>query len=139
MPEPLINGKAYDYADIQLSILSAQLNGITEINYTSEQEKANNFGTGIYPVSRGHGSRDCSGSLGLNMNEVEALRDAAPARDLLNLPAFDIVVVFGNVQAPQTHVVKNVEFKNDGVETSQGDTAINRVFDYVASHVVYSN
>ena len=139
MAEPLINGKAYDYADIQLSILSAQLNGITEINYTSEQEKTNNFGTGIFPVSRGHGSRDCSGSLGLSMNEVEALRGAAPLGDLLNLPAFDIVIVFGNVQAPKTHIVKNVEFTNDGVETSQGDTEINRVFDYVASHVIYNN
>jgi len=138
MSKPLINGRAYDYADIQLSVLGAQINGVTEITYTSEQEKTNNFGTGIFPVSRGHAGRDCSGSLGLNMNEVEALRGVAPFGDLLNIPTFDVVIVFGNVTNPKTHVVKNVEFTNDGVETSQGDTAINRVFDFVASHVVYS-
>lgn len=137
MAEPLINGRAYDYVDIQLSILGAQINGITEINYTSEQEKTNNFGAGVYPVSRGHAARDTTGSLGLNMNEVEALRGVAPFGDLLQIPAFDVIIVFGNVQNPKTHVVKNVEFTNDGVETSQGDTAINRVFDFVASHVLY--
>ena len=137
MPEPLVNGKAYDYVDIQLSILNVQINGVSEINYTQEQEKTNNFGTGIYPVSRGHGSRDSSGSLGLNMNEAEALREIAPNGNLLDIPAFDIVIVFGNPTAPQTHVVKNVEFTNDGVETSQGDTVINRVFDFVCSHIQY--
>ncbi len=138
MAQPLVNGRAYDYVDIQLSILGAQLNGITEVNYTSEQEKVNNFGTGFYPVSRGHGARDSSGSLGINMNEVEALRNVAPGGDLLDLPAFDIVIVFGNVQNPKTHVVKNCEFLNDGVEAAQGDTAINRSFDFVASHIQYN-
>ena len=138
MSQPLINGKAYDYADIQLSVLGVQINGVTEINYTQEQDKQNNFGTGIYPTSRGHAQRDTSGSLGLNMNEVEALRGVAPFGNLLDLPAFDIVIVFGNVQAPKTHVVKNCEFTNDGVEGSQGDQVLNRTFDFVASHILYN-
>lgn len=137
MAEPLINGRAYDYTDIQLSILGAQLNGVTEINYTQEQEKVNNFGTGIHPTSRGHGTRNASGSLGLNMNEVEALRNIAPLGNLLELPAFDIIIVFGNVTEPQTHTIKNVEFTDDGVETALDDTVINRSFAFVASHVLY--
>lgn len=137
MSQPLINGRAYDYVDIQLSILGAEINGVTEINYTQEQEKANNFGTGVFPTSRGRAARDTSGSLGLSMNEVEALREVAPLGNLLDIPLFDVVIVFGNVQAPQTHVVKNVEFIDDGVETTQGDTSINRVFGFVASHVNY--
>jgi hypothetical protein len=137
MAQPLINGRAYDYVDIQLSILGAEINGVTEINYTQEQEKANNFGTGAFPTSRGRAARDTSGSLGLSMNEVEALREVAPLGNLLDIGMFDIVIVFGNVQAPQTHVVKNVEFIDDGVETTQGDTSINRVFAFVASHVQY--
>lgn len=137
MAEPLVNGRAYDYTDIQFSILGVQINGITEINYTEEQEKTNNFGTGIYATSRGRGPINPSGSIGLNMNEVEALRTIAPNGSLLNVPPFDIVVVYGNVQSPTTHVLKNCEFLNDGVETSQGDTAINRTFDLVLSHVLY--
>ena len=137
MAEPLINGRAYDYVDIQVSILGAEINGVTEINYTSEQEKTNNFGTGVFPTSRGRASRNSSGSIGLSMNEVEALREVAPLGNLLDIPSFDIVIVFGNVQAPRTHVVKNVEFTDDGVETSQGDASVNRVFSFVASHVLY--
>ena len=137
MAQPLINGRAYDYVDIQLSMFGGQINGISEINYTQEQEKTNNFGTGVYPVSRGRAGRDTTGSIGLSMNEVEALREAAPGGNILDFAPFDVVIVFGNVQAPQTHVVKNVEFTNDGVETSQGDTTINRVFTFVASHVLY--
>ncbi len=137
MANPLVNGRAYDYVDIQISILGGQLNGVTEINYTQEQEKVNNFGVGVNPVSRGHGARDASASLGISMNEVEGLRDVSPNGNLLELPAFDIVVVFGNVQSPQTHVVKNAEFTNDGVEASQGDTDINRTFDLVCSHILY--
>jgi hypothetical protein len=135
--EPLVNGRAYDYVDVQLSILGAEINGVTEINYTQEQEKANNFGTGVFPTSRGRAQRDCSGSLGLSMNEVEALREIAPLGNLLDIPSFDIIIVFGNVQAPQTHVVKAVEFTDDGVETSQGDTQIARVFSFVASHILF--
>ena len=52
--------------------------------------------------------------------------------------SFSIVIVFGNVQNPKTHVVKNCEFLNDGVEAAQGDTAINRSFDFVASHIQYN-
>lgn len=137
MAEPLVNGRAYDYVDVQLSILGAEINGVTEINYTQEQEKANNFGTGVFPTSRGRAQRDCSGSLGLSMNEVEALREVAPLGNLLDIPSFDIIIVFGNVQAPQTHVVKAVEFTDDGVETSQGDTQIARVFSFVASHILF--
>ncbi|GAF93645.1 unnamed protein product [marine sediment metagenome] len=137
MAEPLINGRAYDYVDIQVSILGAELNGVTEVNYTSTQEKVNNFGTGVFPTSRGRAARDTAGSIGLSMNEVEALREIAPLGNLLDIPAFDIVVVFGNVQAPQTHIVKNCEFLSDGTETSQGDTSVNRVYDFVASHVQY--
>lgn len=138
MAVPLINGRAYDYVDISLSILGVQINGVTDINYTETQDKANNWGTGYYPTSRGHSYRDCTGSLGLNMNEVEILRDAAPLGNLLDLPAFDIVIVFGNVSAPKTHVIKNVEFTDDGVETTVGDTAINRSFAFVASNVLKS-
>ena len=137
MSVPLINGRAYDYTQIEAVVLGVSLAGISAINYTEEQEKVNNFGTGNRPVSRGHGAIDSSGSLDISMNEVEALRDAAPNGSLLQIPAFDVVVVFGNPQKPVTHVLKNVGFLNDGMESTQGDTDITRTFDIVISHVKY--
>ena len=137
MAVPLINGRAYDYTQITAIVLGVPLAGITSINYTEEQEKTNNMGAGNRPVSRGKGAIDASGSIDISMNDVEAVRDAAPSGSLLQIPMFDIVVVFGNPQKPVTHVLKNVEFTSDGVESTQGDTDITRTFDIVISNVKY--
>ena len=133
----LINGQAYDYTQIIMSVLGVPVAGVTSINYTEEQEKTNNFGAGNRPVSRGRGAIEASGSIELSMNEIEALRDAAPSGSMLKIPPFEITIVYLNLQKVVTHKLKNVEFTNDGVETSQGDTDIRRTFDIVMSGVKY--
>lgn len=137
MATPLINGRAYDYAQIQVTILGVPVAGVSAISYSQEQEKVNNFGAGSNPVSRGHGAIDTSASITISMNDVEAIRDAAPEGSLLAIPAFDVTVTFLNAQKVVTHVIKNCEFTNDGMEATQGDTNIERAFDLVASHIVY--
>lgn len=134
---PLINGRAYDYASVTVNILGVPLNGIDSIEYAEEQTKENNFGAGKYAVSRGHGEVNASGSMELHMNDVEALRNAAPDGRLLDIPAFDIVVSFLVENKVKTHTLKNCEFLSDGVSGSQGDTKLTRSFDLVMSHVVY--
>ena len=134
----LVNGKAYDYTQIIMTILGVPVAGITSINYTEEQEKTNNFGAGTRPVSRGHGAIEASGSIELSMNEVESLRQAAPDGSLLKIPPFQITVTYLNAQNVVTHKLKNCEFTNDGVETSQGDTDIKRTFDLVISDIKYN-
>lgn len=137
MAAPLINGRAYDFTEVVVNILGAPVVGVKAITYVTEQEKTNNFGQGNQPVSRGQGAKNASATLDISMNDVEALRDAAPGGDLLSIPSFDITVTFLNLQKVVTHVLKNCEFTNDGVEASQGDTDITRTFDLVVSHVVY--
>lgn len=137
MAVPLVNGQAFDYTQIIVSILGVPIVSVSSISYTEEQEKVNNMGTGNRPVSRGRGAIDASGSVEISMNDIEAIRDVAPSGSLLLIPAFDIVVVFGNPQNVQTHVLKNCEFTNDGVETTQGDTDIKRTFDLVISDIQY--
>lgn len=137
MATPLINGRAYDYAQIQVTILGVPVAGVSAISYSQEQEKVNNFGAGSNPVSRGHGAIDTTASITISMNDVEAIRDVAPNGSLLAIPAFDVSVTFLNAQKVVTHVIKNCEFTNDGMEATQGDTNIERSFDLVASHIVY--
>jgi len=134
---PLINGRAYDFTQIVFSMLGVPITGVTAINYAEEQEKVNNFAAGTRPNTRGQGPIDANGSVELSMNEIEALRDAAPDGSLLKIPAFDITIVYGNPQKPVVHVLKNVEFLNDGVDASQGDTDLRRTFDLVISHIRY--
>ncbi len=90
----LINGQAYDYTQIIMSVLGVPVAGVTSINYTEEQEKTNNFGAGNRPVSRGRGAIEASGSIELSMNEIEALRDAAPSGSMLKIPPFEITIVY---------------------------------------------
>lgn len=137
MAAPLVNGRSFDYSQIIINILGVPIVSVSSITYLEEQEKVNNMGTGNRPISRGHATINASGSLEISMNDVEALRDVAPEGSLLFIPAFDIVVVFGNIQNPQTHVLKNVEFLNDGIETTVGDTDVKRTFDLVISHIQY--
>lgn len=137
MAATLVNGRAFSYVDITFTILGVPLPGISSINYTEEQDKTNEFGASNRPVSRGRGAINASGSIEMSMNEVEALRDVAPDGSLLLLPAFDAVVVFGNVGNIQTHVLESLEFLSDGTETTTGDTDIKRTFDFVISKVRY--
>jgi len=135
MAVPLINGKAYDFQLITAVVLGVPLPSISDIKYTEEQPKEDNVGMGNRPISRGREAIKAAGSLDISMNDIEALRDVAPNGSLVQIPMFDIVVVFGNPQKPVTHVLKNCEFIDDGVETTVGDKDIKRTFGLVISHI----
>lgn len=134
---PLINGRAYDFASITVTILGVPVASVSAINYEESQEKTNNYGAGNRPVSRGFGVIEAKASIELSMNDIEAIRDVALNGSLLNVPAFDITVFFGNAQKPITHVLKNCEFTTDGNDMKQGDTDVKKSLDLVLSHVKY--
>lgn len=134
---PLVNGKAYDYVDIAVTIAGVPVKGISSISYTEEREIANNYGTGSRPVSQGAGPIDATASFEIDANEIYAIRQAAPGKSLLRIANFDITVSFLNEQGFTTDVIKNCRFMNDGVETSQGDTNVKRTFDFKPSHILF--
>ena len=135
--EPLINGTAYSFVQIVVKILGNPIASVSSITYTEEQAKENNYGAGGRPVSRGHGTISVSASITISMNDTEALRDIAPEGSLLNLLPFDIEVSFLNAQQVVTHIIKNCEFMDDGVEASLDDKDIKRSFNLIPSHIVY--
>jgi len=137
MGVPLINGRSYDYSQLTPVFLGASLPSLSAINYEETQEKTNNFGLGNRPVSRGHGPIDATGSMELSQNDMEALREAAPNGSLLQIPASDFVLVFGHPTNVQTHVLKNLEFINDGGGGTQGDTDLKMTLNFTISHVEY--
>lgn len=94
------------------------------------------MGTGNFPVSRGHGPKDTTGSMELSMTDVEAMRDAAPNRSILDLPSSDFQVVFGNISAGvKKHILRNLEFTTDPGGGASGDMDLKVTLDFVASHV----
>lgn len=138
---PLINGRAYDFAQINALINGVVVPSISSIEYSEDQKKENNYGSGDRPVSRGHGAIEAKAKLTMSMNDVEALRKSVIALggSLLKIPAFDIVVVYLHPTGANvvTHTLKNCEFLSDGVSGSQGDTDLKRDFDLVCSHITY--
>lgn len=137
MAQPLVNGQAFDYSQITPLYLGVPLVSMTSINYEETQEKVDNPGTGNRGISRGRADIKSTGSIELSMNDIEALRDIAPSGSLLLLPATDFILVFGNPQNVQTHVLKNLEFTNDGGTGTQGDTDMKMTLNFIISHVIY--
>ncbi len=137
MAQPLINGQAFDYAQITPLYLGVPLVSMTSITYEETQEKVDNPGTGNRGISRGRADIKSSGSIELSMNDIEALRDIATDGSLLALPASDFILIFGNPQNVQTHVLKNLEFTNDGGTGTQGDTDMKMTLNFIISNVIY--
>lgn len=137
---PLINGRAYDFAQIRTTILGVVVPSISSIEYTEEQKKTNNYGSGNRPVSRGHAAIEASAKITMSMNDVEALRKVAPNGSLLAIPAFDVVVTYLHPTSANvvTHVLKNCEFMIDKNAGSQGDTDLKSDFDLLPSHIIYA-
>lgn len=138
MAEALINGDAFDYSQITPLYLGGALVSMTSINYDEEQEKTNNMGTGNRPISRGRGPIDAKGDIELSQNDIEALRDIAPNGSLLQLPASDFILVFGNLGNIRTHILKNLEFTTDGGGGSTGDTDLKKTLSFIISDVKYN-
>lgn len=133
---PLINGKSYDWADITVNILGLPVVGITGVEYAENQTIENVYGAGKYPVSRGFGKVEPTAKITMLMEEVEALQAAVTTGRLQDIPEFDILITYVDVQlVTRVHKLRNARFmKNDRI-VAQGDTSIPVELDLVISHV----
>lgn len=135
MAAPLVNGIAHDFTQLVPLYLGVPLNSLTNIDYDIPQEKVNNMGVGPNAVSRGRGAIDPTGSMELSMTDIEAMRAVSPDGLMVSIPMNDFVLVFGNPQFPTTHVLKNLEFSNDGISASTGDTDLKKTLNFTFSNL----
>ena len=135
--QPLINGRAYDFASIRVQLLGQTIIGVTAVSYGYKQEKVNNFGAGVNPVSRGYGKREPEGSITLEMKEVERIQAALPlGGSLLDIQPFPVVISFVNASnALITHTLHNCEFTENKRDMKTGDTNVEVELPLVLSHV----
>jgi hypothetical protein len=133
---PLINGQAYSWVDIVVNVLGVPIAGITEITYSEEAEITDNYGQGRRPVSRGHGKIEAEASMTIDRAEYNALIQAAPGKNLMNIPEFDIQVAYlPEGSSPTVDILKNVRFKSNKGGASEGDTNVMAELELVISHV----
>ena len=122
---PLINGINYSWANITLTLFGVPVVGITKIEYKRKQKKENNYGAGSQPVSRGYGNYEYEGSIELYVDEWKRIIAASPNRDPLSIAPFDIQVVFAGAGITvEKDVLRSVEFMEDPLTASQGDTKL---------------
>ncbi|QTE37474.1 hypothetical protein J3L18_30990 [Mucilaginibacter gossypii] len=125
MATTLINGINYSWANVTLILFGVPVVGITKISYKRKQKKENNYGMGAQPVSRGYGNYEYEGSIELYQDEWQRIIAASPNRDPFQIAPFDIPIVFdGSRIQPEKHVLRSVEFMEDGFDASQGDTKL---------------
>ena len=121
----MINGINYDWGSISFVMFGVTVIGITKINYDKKQLKKNNYGAGYQPISRGYGQIEPNAEIEIYTDELKAIIAAAPNRELLAIPPFDIQVVFGGpgVQADKD-VLRYCEFTADSLKAAANDTKL---------------
>ena len=133
----MINGVVHSWANLVVAITGVPVTGIKKISYKDSQTVDNIYGAGQKPIGRGHGRIEYSGSISLERGEVEALRAASPSGRLQDIAPFTITVQFlpVNGQKIVTHCLLDVQFKDDGVELSEGDTSNYTDFELVIGEI----
>jgi len=121
---PLINGINYSWSGIKVVLFGVPIVGITKISYNAKQKKDNNYGAGSEPVSRGYGNVEYEGSMEIYLDEWKRIIAASPNRNPLAIAPFDIQVLYGSnaINPDQKDVLKSVEFLENPLDVSQGDT-----------------
>ncbi|MES2382604.1 MAG: hypothetical protein V4538_16265 [Bacteroidota bacterium] len=121
----LVNGINYAWVNITLVLFGVPVKGITKISYKKKKEKTNNYGAGGEPVSRGIGRSEYEASIELYRDEWQRIINVSPTKDPLDIPAFDIPIVFGGSRVTaQTDILQSCEFLEDAFDVSEGDTSI---------------
>jgi hypothetical protein len=122
---PLINGVNYSWANITVVLFGVPVVGIIKVDYKRKQKKENNYGFGSKPVSRGYGNEEYEGAIELYVDEWKRIVAASPNKNPLQVPPFDIQVVFsGGGLTSQKDVLRMCEFTEDPFDAKQGDTKL---------------
>ena len=134
---PLINGQEYCWADIVTTIAGTPVTGITGIEYNDDQEVADIYGAGRYPVARSKGRITCTAKITLLTSEVIALEKKSPTGRIQDIAPFPIIVSYipddgGEVV---TDKLRNCQFKTNKRSWSEGDTSKPVDIDLILSHI----
>ena len=134
---PLINGKAYEWADISIMIGGIPMTGATAIEYGDKQNMQNIYAAGKDPNARTYGNVEPFAKISLLMSTVEAIQASAPNGRIQDIPEFDIPVNYIDTNnTPVTHVIKNVRFTdNQRKSEAGGSDAIIVEIELICSHI----
>lgn len=121
-----INGRNYDWEDIHVQLPYGEAVGITEIKYTDGQSIEARYGRGAVPRGYGRGNYEASGSMVLDRDEWERLKEnlAQAKGAIYDHEPFTIVVGYANSDMGTViDTLKSCKItKFDGAGGAQSDT-----------------
>jgi hypothetical protein len=137
--QPLINGRAYDWASLRAQLLGLSVTGITAVMYEDTQNKTNNQGAGIFASSRGYGAYEAKASITLEMKEVERIQQQLPpGKRLQDIGPFNVTIAYVNESNRMVrHTLHNCEFTNNKRDLKAGDTNIEVELELIISHITW--
>lgn len=136
--KPNINGVAYAHSDIIVNILGVPVVGVTEITYSDPQQMELNYGAGNQPISVGFGKVEPTGSITLEMHEVEKLAEVAPFGKIQNIPFFDIGVNFKTEDGKfARHRLAQCRFKGRNPNSAVDNTQLTETLELLVSSIDY--
>ena len=117
----MINGRLYDWEDVNVVLPSGEAIGISEINYNDELPLKKRYGKGATPRGYGRGNYDASGNLSLDLDEAERLRKSLGG-SFYKGGAFNIVVNYANEnQGIVTDTLRDCKFVKTDTSNKQGE------------------
>lgn len=126
-----INGRAYDWEDIHVQLPHGEAVGISEIKYTDSQTIEARYGRGAIPRSYGRGNYEATGSMVLDRDEWERLKDnlARESGAIYDHSPFTIVVAYANSDMGTViDTLKSCKItKFDGAGGAQGDANVSPI------------
>jgi len=138
----LINkfGKMGGWNDVNIKIFGRKLEGITEFEYSDEQELENVMGAGEFPIGQSDGNYSAKASITIFTEEMRALLDSLPPRTRLQqIPPFDVIVKYQYGTRVYIDRIRNCRFKNNGSAVKQGDKTISFKIDLLTTHIDFNS
>lgn len=127
-----INGRQYDWEDIHVILPSGEAVGITEIKYEDGQSIEARYGRGAIPRGYGRGNYEASGSMVLDRDEWELLKQSlanSGIGGIFDHQPFTIVIAYANDE--MGHVVDTLKkckiTKFSGAGGAQSDTNVSPI------------
>lgn len=117
------NSEEFAWSDVNVILLGKNIAGLLAIKYKKSQSKEARYSRGNEPVGYKRGNKKYEGSITILKSELEALKDASPNGDILDLRNLDIVFSYGNKETGviKTDVAKFCEFTECEEAMKQGD------------------
>lgn len=135
-----INGRQYEFGDLQLLLGGRDVIGFRGVSYTKTRDKEPVYGKGAHPHSIQRGNIAVTGQIVLLQSELEILQKSSPTGSILDLVLDAIVNYGGNIEngagTMKIDRIIGLQFTEETKELNQEDKFMEVTLPFVALRVI---